>query len=62
MIIYKYINVFFFFFLHILLKYIKSNFAILDKETGIVTSRRADRNFEKPGPILCDALNGLYVK
>ena len=53
---------FFFFFLHILLKYIKSNFAILDKETGIVTSRRADRNFEKPGPILCDALNGLYVK
>jgi len=39
----------------------KSNFAILDKETGIVTSRRADRNFEKPGPILCNALNGLTL-
>lgn len=39
----------------------KSNFAILDESTGIVTHRRADRDFEGPGPILCAALNGLKL-
>ncbi|KAG9448680.1 hypothetical protein H6P81_008645 [Aristolochia fimbriata] len=39
----------------------KSNFATLDKKTGIVTSRRADRHFEEEGPILCRALDGLKL-
>ncbi|KAJ7517027.1 hypothetical protein O6H91_21G009000 [Diphasiastrum complanatum] len=39
----------------------KSNFATLDKATGIVTSRRADRHFEQEGPILCAALDGLKL-
>ncbi|EFA80865.1 hypothetical protein PPL_06454 [Heterostelium album PN500] len=37
----------------------KSNFATIDTKTGIVTSRRADRNFEHLGPILCDYLTGV---
>lgn len=37
----------------------KSNFATMDLETGIVEKRRADRNFEEAGPVLCDALNGM---
>lgn len=39
----------------------KSNFATIDEETGVVTSRRADRHFEEAGPILCAALNGLKL-
>ncbi|XP_010257826.1 PREDICTED: uncharacterized protein LOC104597802 isoform X2 [Nelumbo nucifera] len=39
----------------------KSNFATLDEETGIVTSRRADRHFEEEGPILCAALDGMKL-
>ncbi|KAG0600130.1 hypothetical protein M758_11G009200 [Ceratodon purpureus] len=39
----------------------KSNFATIDEESGVVTSRRADRHFEGPGPILCGALNGLKL-
>jgi 2,3-diphosphopglycerate-independent phosphoglycerate mutase len=39
----------------------KSNFATLDEETGVVTSRRADRHFEEEGPILCSALDGLKL-
>ncbi|GLI58706.1 hypothetical protein VaNZ11_000457 [Volvox africanus] len=37
----------------------KCNFATLDPTSGIVVSRRADRNFEHVGPILCQALDGL---
>ena len=36
----------------------KSNFAVLDRDSGIVTSRRADRRFEEEGPVLCAALDG----
>ncbi|GIL47029.1 hypothetical protein Vafri_3864 [Volvox africanus] len=39
----------------------KCNFATLDPTSGIVVSRRADRNFEHVGPILCQALDGLPV-
>lgn len=39
----------------------KSNFATLDEETGVVTSRRADRHFEEEGPILCAALDGMKL-
>ncbi|KAJ6795742.1 Uncharacterized protein M6B38_224250 [Iris pallida] len=39
----------------------KSNFATLDENTGIVTSRRADRHFEEEGPILCAALDGMKL-
>ncbi|KAI9313094.1 phosphonopyruvate decarboxylase-like protein [Dichotomocladium elegans] len=39
----------------------KSNFAYLDKSTGIVVSRRADRHFEGLGPILCDAVDGIKL-
>ncbi|MED6147146.1 hypothetical protein PIB30_041318 [Stylosanthes scabra] len=39
----------------------KSNFATLDEESGIVTSRRADRHFEEEGPILCAALDGMKL-
>lgn len=35
----------------------KSNFATLDEQTGIVVSRRADRNFTAMGPILCQYLS-----
>ncbi|EKX49751.1 hypothetical protein GUITHDRAFT_157400 [Guillardia theta CCMP2712] len=38
----------------------KCNFAYLGKD-GIVESRRADRNFENVGPILCDFLNGIAI-
>ena len=34
----------------------KSNFAVLDLQSKVVKSRRADRNFEKEGPILCEYL------
>lgn len=37
----------------------KCNFATLDPATGIVTHRRADRNFEHLGPTLCDYLDGM---
>eukprot|EP01133_Synstelium_polycarpum_P016999 gene16999-20229_t len=37
----------------------KSNFATLDTSNGIVTSRRADRNFEHLGPTLCDYITGI---
>ena len=36
----------------------KSNFATLDRESGIVLSRRADRRFENEGPPLCATLDG----
>ncbi|CAK0771189.1 hypothetical protein CVIRNUC_003842 [Coccomyxa viridis] len=36
----------------------KCNFATLDSASGIVTSRRADRNFEDAGPLFCADLNG----
>ncbi len=39
----------------------KSNFAVIDEETGIVLKRRADRSFEREGPMLCKDLNGLKV-
>ncbi|KAJ1472501.1 2,3-bisphosphoglycerate-independent phosphoglycerate mutase-domain-containing protein, partial [Baffinella frigidus] len=39
----------------------KCNFAILNRATGIVESRRADRRFEEAGPVLCAALNGLRI-
>lgn len=37
----------------------KSNFAIIENETGIVTKRRADRNFEKWGVELCRVVDDL---
>ncbi|XP_058112349.1 uncharacterized protein LOC131255618 isoform X2 [Magnolia sinica] len=39
----------------------RSNFATMDQNTGIVTSRRADRHFEEEGPILCAALDGMKL-
>lgn len=39
----------------------QSNFATMDENTGIVTSRRADRHFEEEGPILCAALDGMKL-
>lgn len=39
----------------------KTNFATLDVDTGIVLSRRADRNFESVGPTLCAALDNLTI-
>ncbi|KAM9965603.1 hypothetical protein ACTFIR_005774 [Dictyostelium discoideum] len=39
----------------------KSNFATIDKSSGIVISRRADRNFEHLGPTLCDYLTGIKL-
>ncbi|CAO3632599.1 unnamed protein product [Cunninghamella blakesleeana] len=39
----------------------KSNFAYMDRDTGIVISRRADRHFEGLGPTLCDALDGIKL-
>lgn len=39
----------------------KSNFATIDVNTGIVTSRRADRHFEEEGPIFCAALDGMKL-
>ena len=39
----------------------KSNFAIMDQESGIVTKRRSDRNFEKWGVELCSAVDGLTI-
>ena len=37
------------------------NFATMDMESGIVTSRRADRHFEAEGPVLSAALDGLVL-
>ncbi|KAI9137354.1 2,3-bisphosphoglycerate-independent phosphoglycerate mutase-domain-containing protein [Paraphysoderma sedebokerense] len=39
----------------------KSNFAVLDKASGIVINRRADRNFEGLGPKLCEDLDGITL-
>lgn len=39
----------------------KSNFAVLDEESGIVVQRRADRQFEEEGPVLCEALDGTVI-
>lgn len=39
----------------------KSNFATMDPETGVIVSRRADRNFEQEGPMLCSYLNGTII-
>ncbi|QDZ24151.1 phosphoglycerate mutase [Chloropicon primus] len=35
----------------------KCNFATMEEETGVVTARRCDRNFEREGPILCEYLD-----
>ena len=34
----------------------KSNFANMDLQSVVVRKRRADRHFEREGPILCDYL------
>jgi len=39
----------------------KSNFAVLDEESGIVVQRRADRQFEEEGPVLCEHLDGTVI-
>ena len=39
----------------------KCNFATLNEETGVVTSRRADRRFEEEGPVLCEFLDKLQL-
>ena len=39
----------------------KCNFATLDEDTGVVNSRRCDRNFEKEGPLLCAFLDGTAL-
>ncbi|EPB88271.1 hypothetical protein HMPREF1544_04979 [Mucor circinelloides 1006PhL] len=39
----------------------KSNFAYLDKESGIVVKRKADRHFEGIGPILCKAIDNVKL-
>ncbi|KAH7446552.1 hypothetical protein KP509_01G061700 [Ceratopteris richardii] len=39
----------------------KCNFATIDDQTGIVTSRRADRHFEVEGPVLCSALDQIKL-
>ena len=36
----------------------KCNFAFMDRRSGIVIKRRADRNFESIGPRLCKDLDG----
>lgn len=33
----------------------------MDRRNGVVVSRRADRNFEPDGPILCEFLTGLRI-
>lgn len=48
-------------YLQLCLVVFQSNFATINEESGVVTSRRADRHFEEPGPILCAALNGLKL-
>lgn len=39
----------------------KCNFATHDASSNIVLKRRADRDFEREGPILCEALDGLKI-
>ncbi|EHA8586965.1 hypothetical protein COCNU_scaffold001220G000020 [Cocos nucifera] len=39
----------------------ESNFATMDENTGLATSRRGDRHFEEEGPILCAALDGMKL-
>ncbi|XP_022719617.1 uncharacterized protein LOC111277433 [Durio zibethinus] len=39
----------------------QSNFTTLDKKTGIVRCRKADRHFEENGPILCAALHRMKL-
>jgi len=39
----------------------KSNFAVIDEESGVVVKRRADRNFEREGPLLCQDLDGTTI-
>ncbi|RKP09793.1 2,3-bisphosphoglycerate-independent phosphoglycerate mutase-domain-containing protein [Thamnocephalis sphaerospora] len=39
----------------------KSNFATMDRSSGIVLRRRADRNFEGLGPSLCKDLDGIKL-
>jgi len=39
----------------------KCNFATLDPTTGVVTSRRCDRDFTREGPVLCAALDGMSL-
>lgn len=40
---------------------VQCNFAYLNRETGDVELRRADRNFEDVGPTLCEMLDGLAI-
>jgi 2,3-diphosphopglycerate-independent phosphoglycerate mutase len=39
----------------------KCNFATCDASSNIVLKRRADRDFEREGPVLCEALDGLKL-
>ncbi|RNE97207.1 putative 2,3-bisphosphoglycerate-independent phosphoglycerate mutase [Trypanosoma conorhini] len=39
----------------------KSNFAVLDVRTGVVTHRRCDRDFTLEGPVLCEYLDGTLI-
>lgn len=39
----------------------KCNFATLDRDRRIVVSRRADRDFEGLGPVLCAAIDGIRL-
>ena len=39
----------------------QSNFATVDDASGEVVRRRADRQFEREGPILCAALDDLEI-
>ncbi|KAG1049876.1 hypothetical protein G6F43_007826 [Rhizopus delemar] len=39
----------------------KSNFAYLEKETGIVKLRKADSHFGNLGPVFCEAVNNIKL-
>ena len=39
----------------------QSNFATVDEGSGVVVRRRADRQFEREGPVLCAALDNLEI-
>ena len=39
----------------------KCNFATVDVTSGLVLRRRADRRFEDIGPVLCAALDGMWL-
>jgi 2,3-bisphosphoglycerate-independent phosphoglycerate mutase len=39
----------------------KSNLATIDDESGVVTHRRVDRDFDEEGPVLCAHIDGALV-